>query len=155
MFSLKRKKDLALVAPTTGEVINLDKVSDEVFSSRIMGDGFAIIPTSNEVVSPIDGEVLSIFPTKHALTIRSNEGLEILIHMGIDTVALKGEGFEIYVSEGDKISATQPIANMDLNYINEQNKETTIMILITNLDKKRVNVIEGRSEPNTLALLVK
>lgn len=119
----------------TGTVIDLDQVADEVFSSKMMGDGFAVQPTDQTIVSPVDATVLSIFPTKHAMGLQTKEGLELLIHMGLDTVELNGEGFEVLINEGDNITAGQPIATMDIDVIKNNGKGTDIIVIATNMDK--------------------
>lgn len=100
MFRLFRKREEVIVSPLTGNVRSLENVPDPVFAQKMMGDGFAIEPTDGVVVSPIHGEVVQVFPTKHAVGLRSDQGLEILIHVGIDTVHMHGEGFEAYVKAG-------------------------------------------------------
>ncbi|MDX5473922.1 MAG: glucose-specific PTS transporter subunit IIBC [Bacillaceae bacterium] len=122
------------IAPIKGDIVPLEDVPDEVFSSKMMGDGFAIDPTEGLVVSPVDGEIVNFFPTKHAIGIQSTSGHEILIHVGIDTVNLKGKGFEGLVSQGDKVEKGQPLLKFDLQYI-RQNAPTAITpIIFTNLE---------------------
>ena len=130
----------------TGTVIDLDQVADEVFSSKMMGDGFAVQPTDQTIVSPVDATVLSIFPTKHAMGLQTKEGLELLIHMGLDTVELDGEGFTTSVEEGDEIKAGQPIATMDIGFIKSKGKDTDIIVIATNMDKVNNVEIEGNKE---------
>lgn len=131
MFSLfKKKKTNQLVAPTTGELISIGDVSDEVFSTKVMGDGFAIKPNSDIIVSPTDGEVTNIFPTKHAISITTDSGLEILLHLGIDTVELNGEPFELSVQQGQKISAGDQLLKMDRAAIKKNGKEDTVMLVL-------------------------
>ena len=97
-----------------------------------MGDGYALRPNGTSIYSPVDGEVVMVADTKHAVGIKTKEGLEILVHMGIDTVALDGAGFEIFVKEGDTINKDTKIASMDLDLIKEEGKETDIMVIVTN-----------------------
>ncbi|MFT4215931.1 MAG: PTS glucose transporter subunit IIA [Micropruina sp.] len=155
VFGFKKKPAPTLLSVADGDVIAMDAVSDPVFASKTMGDGFAVRPTSDGVVSPFNGEIVSIFPTKHAIIMHSDDGLDVLIHMGIDTVALKGEGFDIKVTKGDKVSAGQPLAAMDLGYVVEQGKETTIIVVITNLDGKRLKLTTGNASAGTPVLEVK
>ena len=124
-----------LYAVADGEVISIDKVEDEVFSQKMMGDGYAIQPSQGQVVAPVNGKILNIFPTKHALGIQSDEGLEILVHMGLDTVELKGEGFTIQVEEGQSVKAGEPLAQMDLASIEAKAKACDIMVVLTNSDR--------------------
>ena len=97
-----------------------------------MGDGYALRPTSKDIYAPVAGEVVMVANTNHAIGIKTEEGLEVLVHMGIDTVALDGQGFDISVKEGDKITKDSHIAVMDLDYIKENGKQTDIMVIVTN-----------------------
>lgn len=134
MGLFSRKKVDEFVAPAKGELIHLDKVSDPVFSQRLMGDGFAVNPSANEIVAPIGGVIGTVFPTKHALMITSDHGLEVMLHLGIDTVELKGKPFEVFVNEGDTVKTGQKLATMDLQQIKDSGKDTSIMAIITNSD---------------------
>lgn len=104
-------------APISGKVIDLSEVKDEVFASRMIGDGIAIEPSEGSLIAPFDGKVKQIFSTGHAVVLESKEGLAILIHIGIDTVNLKGEGFKILVDEGQKITLGDPIIAFDMDFI--------------------------------------
>ncbi|AYE38186.1 PTS glucose transporter subunit IIA [Companilactobacillus zhachilii] len=134
MGLFSRKKVDEFVAPANGDLIHLDKVSDPVFSQKLMGDGYAVQPSANEVVAPIGGVIGTIFPTKHALMITSKHGLEIMLHLGIDTVELKGAPFEVFVKEGQTVKAGQKLATMDLEEIKAASKDDAIMSIITNGD---------------------
>ena len=120
-----------------GDVLPITEVNDDVFSQKMMGDGYAVNPSTNTVVSPVDGTIQSVFPTKHAIGIKTASGIEVLIHLGIDTVELKGEGFEIFVEEGQEVIAGDKIAEMDLASIKKAGKETTIMVVFTNLTENQ------------------
>ncbi len=122
-------------SPMTGEVLPLSEVPDQVFSQKMMGDGFAMNPTKGEVVSPVNGKIMNIFPTKHAIGIVAEDGTEILIHIGIDTVNLKGEGFTAKAAEGDEIKQGQLLMEMDLDYIKENASSTITPIIFTNLQE--------------------
>lgn len=100
-----------------GEVISLSEVPDPVFAQKMMGDGIAVIPKDGKVVSPVKGQIIQVFPTKHAIGIRTKHGLEVLIHVGLDTVELNGEGYEVTVSEGQKVKIGDPIMNVDIEFI--------------------------------------
>jgi PTS system glucose-specific IIC component len=128
-------------------------VHDEVFAQGMMGTGFAVEPEKGNIVSPVNGKVASIFPTKHAISIVSDAGKEILIHMGLDTVKMNGEPFEILVSEGDLVSTGTPIANMDLEKIKNAGFETTVCVVFTNLPSKKAKVQEGFAQLNTVDLV--
>ncbi|EOB2765339.1 PTS transporter subunit IIBC [Enterococcus hirae] len=123
------RKELQTVA--AGEVIDLATVNDPVFSKKMMGDGFAVIPTTGEVVAPITGKVVSIFPTKHAIGMETEEGAEVLIHMGIDTVQMDQPAFEILVTEGQTVEAGAKLAQMNLTEIKNEGKDITIMVVFT------------------------
>lgn len=133
LFS-KRKKH-KLLAPITGEIIELSQVPDEVFANKMVGDGIAIRPTENEVLSPCDGKVVQLFPTNHAIGIETKEGIEVLIHIGIDTVSLKGNGFKSFVTQGDHVRTGDKLIEVDLAYIEKNATSTITPIIITNMDK--------------------
>ena len=116
-----------------GEVISITEVDDQVFSQKIMGDGFAVIPSEDEVVSPVSGTIRSIFPTKHAIGIETEQGVEVLVHMGIDTVELNGEGFEVFIEEGQTVEAGEKIAEMNRESVTAAGKDTSILVVFTNL----------------------
>ncbi|EOH80881.1 PTS transporter subunit IIBC [Enterococcus malodoratus] len=123
------------VAPANGELIPIDQVQDEVFSQKMMGEGFAVVPENGEIAAPITGTIVSVFPTKHAIGIKTEDGIEVLLHMGIDTVDLGGEAFEIKVLEGEKVKAGKVVAIADLAKIQEADKMTTMIVVFTNDDK--------------------
>ncbi|MCA1319067.1 PTS glucose transporter subunit IIA [Bacillus tianshenii] len=157
LFGIKDKEakptEEVVFAPLSGKVTELTEVPDPTFSQKMMGDGLAIIPTEGEVVSPVDGEIVQFFHTKHAIGIRSVTGAEILIHVGLETVSMNGEGFQGHVSEGDKVKAGDRLISFDLNLINEKAASTITPIVITNgevvesLDKKLTdNAVKGQTE---------
>lgn len=124
-----------LVAVANGEVIAIEAVADPVFSGKMMGDGFAVEPTDGTIVSPVDGTIKSVFPTKHAIGIETKEGVEVLVHMGIDTVSLEGKPFSIKVKEGDQVQAGQVLAQVDLEALQQADKKATMIVVFTNMDK--------------------
>ena len=103
-----------ILSPMTGEAVGLGEVPDPVFSQKIIGDGMAVIPSEGKLLSPVDGEVISVADTKHAYGLRTAEGLELLIHVGLETVHLKGECFQVFVKPGDKVKAGDLLAEVDL-----------------------------------------
>ncbi|MFQ9630157.1 MAG: PTS transporter subunit IIBC [Enterococcus avium] len=123
------------VAPANGEMIPIDKVEDDVFSQKMMGEGFAVVPENGEIASPVSGTIVSVFPTKHAIGIKTDDDIEVLLHMGIDTVDLGGEAFEIKVREGEKVKAGKVVATADLAKIQKAGKMTTMIVVFTNGDK--------------------
>ncbi|MFD0829085.1 glucose-specific PTS transporter subunit IIBC [Neobacillus sp. M.A.Huq-85] len=131
-----------IVAPLKGEIKPITEVPDQVFAGKMMGDGFAIVPSEGTVVSPVDGKIVNLFPTKHAIGILSDGGREILIHVGIDTVNLKGQGFETLVSENDRIVKGQPLLKVDLDYVKEHATSTITPIVFTNLAEGEKVVLE-------------
>ncbi|WP_313805395.1 glucose-specific PTS transporter subunit IIBC [Cytobacillus sp.] len=129
------------VSPIKGEVMPIKEVPDAVFSEKMMGDGFAILPSEGTIVSPVDGKIINIFPTKHAIGILSDSGREILIHIGIDTVKLKGEGFKIKVEDNNHVKAGQPLLSVDLDFIKNHAPSIITPIVFTNLKEGEVVVI--------------
>ena len=123
------------VAPANGEMIPIDKVEDDVFSQKMMGEGFAVVPENGEIASPVAGTIVSVFPTKHAIGIKTDDDIEVLLHMGIDTVDLGGEAFEIKVREGEKVKSGKVVATADLAKIQKAGKMTTMIVVFTNGDK--------------------
>lgn len=128
-------KEIEIYAPLTGEYINIENIPDPVFAQKMMGEGFGINPTEGEVVSPIEGKVDNVFPTKHAIGLKADNGLEILVHIGLDTVQLDGQGFEILVSIGDTVQVGDPLLKFDLEYIRNNAKDVISPIIITNSDQ--------------------
>ena len=122
-------------APVSGKVIPLNQVNDDMVAQKILGDGFAIIPSNGKIYSPVNGTISSIFKTKHAICLRSDNGLDILLHLGIDTVELKGKPFDILVKEKDKVERGQLIGKMDIKQITDAGKDPTVLVLITSKDK--------------------
>ncbi|GAB6137829.1 PTS sugar transporter subunit IIA [Halanaerobaculum tunisiense] len=109
--------ELNLVAPLTGEVVDLAEVPDDVFANRVVGDGLAIKPTGDTLVSPVEGVVKQLFPTKHAIGLETSEGVELLMHIGVNTVELDGEGFEKLTSEGAEVKPGDGLIKFDMDYI--------------------------------------
>ena len=117
-----------------GQVITIENVKDPVFSQKMMGDGFAVEPENGHIVSPVAGKITSIFPTKHALGLVTDNGLEVLVHIGLDTVSLEGKPFEVKVSEGQTVAAGDLLVEADLDAIHEAGRETTTVVVFTNAD---------------------
>ena len=117
-----------------GKVIELDQVKDPVFAQKMMGDGFAVEPANGNIVSPVSGTVSSIFPTKHALGLVTEAGLEVLVHIGLDTVSLEGKPFTVRVTEGQQVAAGDLLVTADLGAIREAGRETTTVVVFTNGD---------------------
>ncbi|MFS8952507.1 PTS transporter subunit IIBC [Streptococcus oralis subsp. tigurinus] len=117
-----------------GQVIALEQVKDPVFAQKMMGDGFAVEPANGNIVSPVTGTVSSIFPTKHALGLVTESGLEVLVHIGLDTVSLEGKPFTVHVSEGQKVAAGDLLVTADLDAIRAAGRETSTVVVFTNGD---------------------
>ena len=133
-----------ILSPTNGELIGLSEVPDQVFSQKMMGDGFAIKSNDGIITSPVNGSVEMIFDTKHAIGLKDENGREILIHLGIDTVNLKGKGFEVFVNVGDKVKAGDKLIKMDVNFIKENATSDISPIIFTNLNENEtVSIITG------------
>lgn len=143
MFKRFKKKKKEIYCPVNGEVLAIEAVSDPVFASKAMGDGFAVEPTDGVVYSPVIGKVTSVFPTKHAIGLVTEDGLEVLVHIGIDTVALNGEGFDILVTEDTAVTAETQLAQVDLAYLCQEQKPTTTMVIFTNLADQPFKVQTG------------
>ena len=127
--------------PINGKIIPLTEVPDQVFAQGMMGQGFAIAPTGNTVYSPIDGKIVSIFPTKHAIGLVTDTGVEILIHVGVDTVKLKGQGFEQLAEDGQVVKRGDALLKIDLAYIEANAPSSIIPIIFTNLTTEKLTVL--------------
>lgn len=148
MFGFLKRKQREVLAPVDGQVVALDEVEDEVFSQGLAGDGVAIKPVSGIFSAPISGRVSKIFGTNHAYSIKSDKDLEVMVHIGLETVALKGEGFERLAEEGDRVEAGDPIIKADLAYLSKHAKDTITPILITEESDvkhitKKLNIVKS------------
>lgn len=128
------KKKGRIFATQNGRAVALSEVPDPAFSEKMLGDGIAIIPSDDKILSPVDGTVVDVTETLHAYCVQTEDGLDVLIHIGIDTVKLKGEGFKSLVKAGDKVKAGQPLAQADIKFIQEKGFEIYTPVLITNMD---------------------
>ena len=136
------KKNKHLLSVCDGRCAPLSEIPDEAFSSGMLGEGVAIFPASGRFLSPVNGRVDSIAESLHAYTLRADDGTEILLHIGVDTVTLKGEGFRALVSEGDAVRAGAPLAEVDLGLIARRKLSTATALLITNPDE--IEITEQR-----------
>lgn len=145
MKSTENKKVLKITAPLNGKIITLDEVPDPVFSDRVLGDGCAVIPDDGKIYSPVDGEISSVADTLHAYSIKSDDGPEILIHFGLETVGLKGNGFKSHVRTGDRVKAGQLIAEADIGLLKKKNINViTPVILCDGAEGLDIKVHEGK-----------
>ncbi|QRN48986.1 PTS transporter subunit EIIC [Macrococcoides bohemicum] len=124
----------SLYSVADGEAMNIEQVNDPVFSQKMMGEGYAVIPSDETIVAPVDGEIVSIFPTKHAIGIKTAEGIEVLVHMGIETVSMTKPASRVVVNDGQKVKVGDTLAIMDIEAVKAEGKDTTIIIVITNSD---------------------
>lgn len=129
---MKNQILISLATPADGKFLTLDKVQDPVFSQGLMGQGFAIEPSSGEIVAPVDGTVTLVSETKHAFGIKTKEGADVLVHLGIDTVELAGKPFSVSIKQGDIVKAGEAVVKMDLTAIQAAGKQTTVILAITN-----------------------
>ncbi|UDI77459.1 PTS transporter subunit EIIC [Staphylococcus taiwanensis] len=153
---LEDVKETEIYAPGTGHIIPLSEVPDKVFSEKMMGDGVGFVPEKGEIVAPFDGTVKTIFPTKHAIGLESETGVEVLIHIGIDTVKLNGEGFESLVNADEPVTQGQPLMKINLAYLKEHAPSTVTPIIITNLGDKTLTVEDVESvDPGKAIMKIK
>lgn len=142
-MNLFSKKE-TLFSPVNGEIKPISETSDELFASKAIGDGFVVIPSTNEIYSPIKGKVVSVFPTKHAITLKKGK-LEFLLHLGIDTVELNGEGFDIAVSPGDSVDENTLLGTVDFEFVTSKGKSTDVIFVCTNLkSNQKIDAITNR-----------
>lgn len=134
MFNIFKKRGFTVAAACDGKLMPITDVKDEVFSQKMLGDGYAIKPTDGKIYSPVTGTVTTVFPTKHAIGITTDNNLEILVHLGIDTVELKGEPFEVAVKQGDTVKQDDYLASMNTELITAENYDDTVIVVYTNMD---------------------
>ena len=148
-----------IAAPVDGQVKDLGDVNDQVFSTKLMGDGAAIVPSDGMIYSPVDGQVTVAYETKHAYGLKSKDGAEVLIHIGIDTVNLKGEGFESFVKQGQTVKAGDKLGTVDLAKVKAAGYDTTVMVVVTNTNNyasvNRLNVTDVKHGDNVVAVTTK
>ena len=149
MFGLMKRKPREIYAPIDGKVIPIEEVDDEVFAGKLAGDGVAILPIGDTFCAPIEGVVTKIFPTNHAYIIKSDKDLEVMVHIGLESMALEGRGFERLVEEGADIKAGDPVIKVDMAYLAQHAKDTVTPIVVTEeskmkeLEKKTTVVKQG------------
>lgn len=138
MFNFLRKKqgELKLYAPVKGKIVDITETPDPVFGEKMLGDGVAIEPADGVIVAPCDGEISAIPESKHAIAIKTACGLEVLIHVGLNTVELEGQGFELNMKTGDQVSRGKKMLTFNREYISGQGKPLITPLVITNTDEK-------------------
>lgn len=135
MFSFLKRKEKQILSPMDGKVIHIEDIQDEAFSEKMLGDGVGIIPIDGTIVSPVTGEIIQVFDTLHAYGVRTDDGVEILIHIGINTVELGGRGFKTFVKSGQRVKSGEKIAEADIRLIADEGYSTQTPVIITNMEK--------------------
>jgi PTS system glucose-specific IIC component len=145
---------IVIGSPMVGQLVPLSEVPDATFAQGIIGPGVGIEPSGNTVVAPFDGTVVNLFHTKHAIGLESDQGIELLIHIGIDTVKLQGRGFEAFVKQGDQIKAGQKLIEFDLDLIRKEAKSVITPVIVTNGDQFKSLKPESAQTLNHLSKMV-
>lgn len=140
----EKTQNVQLHNPVNGRVMPISEVADPVFSEKMMGDGFGVDPKDGNIYSPVNAKVATVFPTKHAIGLKLSNDIDLLIHIGIDTVELEGKPFEVLVKEGQEVSTDTLLVKVDLDALKEAGKENTVIIAFTNMD-----IVEDYSLSNT------
>ncbi len=154
MFSFFNKNNPQVLSPLTGECVAISDVPDPVFSDKILGDGVAIIPQNGIAVAPVDGEILQIAHTHHAIGIKTDDGLELLVHLGIDTVKLNKEGFKVVVEVGQKVKCGDKLIEMDIPLIESKGFKVITPCVVTNMDEvKTFSPVYGKVTAGETAVL--
>ena len=143
-----KKKEFEIVSPMKGRLISIKDVPDVTFSEEMVGKGVAVIPEENEIYAPADGEVTTVFPTAHAIGMTTKAGIDLLIHIGLDTVNLKGEGFEIKVKEGESVKAGDLLVVADIEKIRQAGYRLESPVLICNPEQCKKIVYSEPAEVN-------
>ena len=155
MSSEKEKSRSVVYSPLTGKAVPLEQVPDPVFSEKVLGDGVAIIPEDGRIVSPVDGQIESVAETGHAYGFSTEDGLELLVHVGLETVSLKGECFKVHVKEGDQVKKGDLVAEVDLAYLAEKNiNPITPVLICSDIDDQDLKCAEGDVEAGKTAVLM-
>jgi len=156
MFKLfqGKKKTIEVVSPVTGKVVPLEDVQDQVFASKMMGEGVAFELTDDIIVSPTDGKITLLPESKHAFGVVSKEGLEILVHIGLDTVDLNGEGFTSLITVGDEVTKGTPIIEVDRTFIKNKGIILTTPMIVTNSSDFEVNIMDGGNDVHASSSVV-
>jgi len=160
MFSFfkkgKEENSMILKSPVIGRCFDISEIPDEVFSSKMLGNGIGFESTEGVLYAPVDGEILQVFPTKHALVLRSKEGLEILLHIGIDTVEMKGEGFEAFAQKGQQVKAGDKLLTFDNDLIKAKAKSNLSVLVLTENDiMESVEFNLGNVDKNSDVVVIK
>lgn len=145
---------ISIIAPLTGEIVALEQVPDPVFSEKALGDGIAILPEDGKVYSPVNGVVATVAATKHAYGFQSEDGLDVLVHVGLETVGLNGEGFTVHIKEGDRVKVGDLVAEADLALLKSKNLNLITPVLICDgIDDKQMQPCSGKVRAGQDAVL--
>ncbi|AKU79349.1 PTS sugar transporter subunit IIA [Spiroplasma turonicum] len=153
-----KNKSLEVFSPVDGEVISISDVEDEVFSEKMLGDGLAIIPSNGSFYAPIEGKLVTVFPSGHAYGILAKNGVEILLHIGIDTVSLDGEGFDIKVKQNDSVQVGDLLAIVDIENVSKKvpSIQTPLIFTTESMDGKKIEILKtGKVNKGDLIAVVK
>jgi len=154
MLSFFNKQKQEILAPVDGDVVSVSCISDAVFADKVIGDGVAIIPSNGRIVAPVTGTIVTVADTLHAIGIQNSDGLDILIHIGMDTVELNGQPFKLFVKKGDKVKTGQILCKVDLNKIKEAGHGIETPVIITNMDQvENIRICEGRAKAGETVVL--
>ncbi|MGH4051468.1 MAG: PTS sugar transporter subunit IIA [Clostridium sp.] len=156
LFKKSKEKNMILKSPVVGRCFDISEIPDEVFSSKMLGNGIGFESTEGVLYAPVDGEVLQLFPTKHALILKTKEGIEILLHIGIDTVEMKGEGFEAFAKKGQQVKAGDKLLTFDNELIKAKVKSNlSVLILTENEIMESVEFKFGAVDKNNEVITIK
>ncbi|MGG5369342.1 PTS sugar transporter subunit IIA [Enterococcus sp. AZ196] len=151
MFGLFKSKINEIMTPVNGMVVGLKEVNDPVFSGKMMGEGFAVKPSDGKICAPVKGRIKSIFPTLHALTMETEDGLDVLIHIGLDTVELNGGGFSSIIQEGQKVKAGDPLVQVDLAFLAKNDKDDIVIVVLPEMKDKKLAINLGTRQVGEVA----
>ncbi|MFC9712405.1 PTS glucose transporter subunit IIA [Paenibacillus sp. NPDC056933] len=140
LFNKAKNEDKSIKAPVDGKCIDLSEVTDKVFAKRMMGEGVAFVFEGDTIYSPCSGTVDTIAKTSHAIAVRNKDGVEVLIHIGMNTVSLKGQGFDVLVKENQKVKLGEPLVKIDRSFIEEKSIDLTTPMIITNGDNYNLSI---------------
>ena len=150
---IEETKPYSIETPLQGTVIDIKDTKDQLFSSEALGKGVGIIPSNNEIIAPIGGTISTFFPTKHAIGITTDQGVDVLIHVGIDTVELNGKHFTPLKKQGDSINRGDPLLLVDFKEIERAGYDTTVMVVVTNTaDYKNIKINTGNKEKGEIVI---
>jgi len=156
LFKKGKEKNIILKSPVVGRCFDISEIPDEVFSSKMLGNGIGFESTEGVLYAPIDGEILQVFPTKHALILKTVEGIEILLHIGVDTVEMKGEGFEAFVQKGQQVKVGDKLLTFDNELIKAKAKTNlSVLVLTENELMETVEFKLGAVDKNNEVITIK